>query len=56
MLTGSYRKDNCLELWDLRKNEKIRTYDWNGPETGNTIKDDHGYDIKEHQIPLDILG
>ena len=51
LLTGSYRKEDCLELWDLRKNEKLRNIDWNGPETGNIIKDVNGYDTKEHQIP-----
>jgi len=31
LLTGSYRQDNVLELWDLRNHKKIRNIEWNGP-------------------------
>lgn len=32
ILTGSYRQDDCLELWDLRMFKKTRIIDWNGPK------------------------
>lgn len=30
MLTGSYRSENSLELWDTRTLEKVDTIDWDG--------------------------
>eukprot|EP00351_Strombidinopsis_sp_SopsisLIS2011_P001868 CAMPEP_0116875326 /NCGR_PEP_ID=MMETSP0463-20121206/7227_1 /TAXON_ID=181622 /ORGANISM="Strombidinopsis sp, Strain SopsisLIS2011" /LENGTH=93 /DNA_ID=CAMNT_0004520737 /DNA_START=543 /DNA_END=824 /DNA_ORIENTATION=+ len=30
VITGSYRQEEALEVYDLRKNEKVRTFDWNG--------------------------
>jgi COMPASS component SWD3 len=33
LLTGSYRGDDVLELWDLRKYQKFRTIDWDGPKS-----------------------
>ncbi len=30
VLTGSYRNDDVLQLWDLRKNECVRQIDWDG--------------------------
>ena len=35
MLTGSYRQDNVLELWDLRTFKKSRDIGWEGPKTSN---------------------
>jgi len=32
LLTGSYRQENVLELWDLRKTKKFRDIDWDGPK------------------------
>ena len=32
LLTGSYRQEDVLELWDLRKNKKFRNIDWDGPK------------------------
>lgn len=32
LLTGSYRGEDVLELWDLRKFQKFRTIDWEGPK------------------------
>ena len=31
MMTGSYRMENALELWDLRNGMKYRDINWNGP-------------------------
>jgi COMPASS component SWD3 len=31
MMTGSYRMENALELWDLRNGMKYRDVNWNGP-------------------------
>ena len=30
LLTGSYRQENPLELWDIRKLEKLKEIDWYG--------------------------
>ena len=38
MLTGSYRQENVLELWDLRKNKKFRDIDWDGPKVSENYK------------------
>lgn len=35
MLTGSYRQDNVLELWDLRNFKKMRDLSWEGPTKSN---------------------
>jgi len=32
MLTGSYRQEHVLELWDQRKHAKFRDVDWDGPK------------------------
>lgn len=32
LLTGSYRGEDVLELWDLRTYKKFRTIDWEGPK------------------------
>jgi COMPASS component SWD3 len=32
-LTGSYRQEDCLELWDIRTMKKTRVIDWNGPKS-----------------------
>ena len=31
VLTGSYRNDDALQIWDLRKRECVRTIEWDGP-------------------------
>lgn len=31
-MTGSYRQDNVIELWDLRVNKKYRDINWDGPK------------------------
>jgi len=55
MLTGSYRDENCLELWDLRKYEKTHEINWNGPygklETENYIQDSESLEIEEKLLP-----
>lgn len=28
LLTGSYRSEDCLEVWDIRNYEKVATYEW----------------------------
>jgi hypothetical protein len=37
-LTGSYRQENVLELWDLRKMKKWREIDWDGPKVSENYK------------------
>lgn len=32
MLTGSYRQEDVLELWDLRTMKKSRVINWDGPK------------------------
>ena len=39
LLTGSYRQDDVLELWDIRKkDERVRLIDWNGPKASETLQ------------------
>jgi hypothetical protein len=58
LLTGSYRQEEVLELWDLRKFEKCRTYDWNGPVSadplenhlvGKTVYEGGNEEVKEEE-------
>ena len=37
LLTGSYRMDNAIELWDLRVNKKYRDIVWDGPKASEGI-------------------
>lgn len=37
-MTGSYRQENVLELWDLRKMKKWREIDWDGPKVSENYK------------------
>ena len=38
LLTGSYRQDDVLELWDIRNNkERVRCIDWNGPKLSEPL-------------------
>ena len=37
LLTGSYRMDDCIELWDLRVNKKFRDIEWNGPKASEGV-------------------
>jgi hypothetical protein len=30
MMTGSYRMDDVIEIWDLRMNKRTRTIPWEG--------------------------
>ena len=32
MLTGSYRQESVLELWDIRTFKRVREINWNGPK------------------------
>ena len=32
LLTGSYRLEKALQLWDLRTNKEVREINWNGPK------------------------
>jgi len=36
LLTGSYREENALELWDLRTLKKFRDIPWDGPKVKAT--------------------
>ena len=38
MLTGSYRQENVLELWDNRMNKKFRNIAWDGPKLSETLE------------------
>lgn len=38
LLTGSYRQEEVLELWDLRKNKKFREIEWDGPKVSENYK------------------
>lgn len=40
MMTGSYRMDDVIEVWDLRVNRRVRTIPWEGTGT----QDDLVYD------------
>lgn len=39
LLTGSYRSEECLEVWDLRNYERVSAYDWDKerPKRGGQI-------------------
>lgn len=38
MLTGSYRQESVLELWDLRTMKKFRDIDWDGPKASEAFE------------------
>jgi len=38
-LTGSYRQNDVLELWDIRTMKKFRNIDWEGPKAEQTELD-----------------
>jgi hypothetical protein len=40
LLTGSYRSENVLELWDLRNMKKYRDVLWDGPKTKENFEKD----------------
>jgi len=48
-LTGSYRQEDVLELWDIRTFKKIRTINWNGPKA-ETVEGDMEEEKKEGEI------
>ena len=35
MLTGSYRQEDVLELWDVRTMKKFRDIKWDGPKAAD---------------------
>ena len=35
MVTGSYRQDNCIEVWDLRMFKRTKVVEWDG--SGNNV-------------------
>lgn len=37
LLTGSYRQEDVLELWDMRTLKKFRTIDWDGPKASEAL-------------------
>ena len=37
LLTGSYRPENALELWDIRKLQKFRDIIWDGPKASESL-------------------
>jgi hypothetical protein len=37
LLTGSYRNDDALQLFDLRTLKCMRTYEWDGLDGGKTF-------------------
>ena len=56
MLTGSYRQEDVLELWDLRKYEKTRVINWDGPKasenyTAGMELEKEGEENKENDSP-----
>ena len=52
VLTGSYRQDDALQLWDLRTGKCTRTYDWDGPDgMGIAEKENEDSDKKQKFIP-----
>ena len=48
MLTGSYRQESCLELWDLRMGKKFREIIWDGPKMSEGLDEPTvNVDVKE---------
>ena len=47
LLTGSYRQDNVLELWDLRKLKKFRDIEWDGPKASSLVAGNAGMEDEE---------
>jgi len=39
MLTGSYRQEHVLELWDQRTWSKYRDIDWDGPKVSENYQE-----------------
>jgi len=39
MLTGSYRQEHVLELWDQRTWSKYRDIDWDGPKVSENYEE-----------------
>ena len=37
MLTGSYRQEDVLELWDIRTLKKTRVVNWDGPKASKSF-------------------
>lgn len=57
ILTGSYRQENVLELWDLRTRKKYRDVNWEGPKAatedfmGSMEEDKKDEEDKENESP-----
>jgi len=49
MVTGSYRDENCIELWDLRTYEKTQDVNWDGP-TGKIVYNEFHQDAESSEI------
>ena len=45
VLTGSYRQDDCIQLWDLRTRTCSRVIGWDGPDAGSSLFNDENNDI-----------
>ena len=63
LLTGSYRQEDVLELWDLRKMERSRIIDWNGPKAtdnnytqGMELEKENDEENKENASPRGSPG
>ena len=37
MLTGSYRQEDVIELWDIRTFKKTRVVNWDGPKASESF-------------------
>jgi len=49
LLTGSYRQDNVLELWDMRTLKKVRDIDWDGPKSQSMAEGNAGMEEEDLQ-------
>jgi len=38
LLTGSYREEDAIELWDLRTLKKVRDIAWDGPKASEDLE------------------
>ena len=46
LLVGSYRQDDALQLYDMRKYECVRSYNWDGTGAGEMLFNDGGEEAK----------
>jgi hypothetical protein len=47
LLTGSYRQEDVLELWDMRVNKKFRDIRWDGPKASEVSAENMEEEKKE---------